>query len=313
LARVGVIIPVYNVEQYLSESIESILNQTFSDFTLYLVNDGSTDGSEAIIKSYQSKDSRVVYLNKEINSGVSETMNLGLKHCTEPYIARMDSDDISMLSRLEEQVHFLDNNPDIDVVGSHMELFGEEIGVVEQRFPTQHEEICLGLFFSGIFPNAPTMFRRHLYDSGNFVFNNNHMFAEDYDLWYRLKDKARYALIDKVLYRYRRDHLNTIGFSLTEQELTLHTFDFKYGLIAIESKSIEAYYHYLNRVKVYMIDNNYISDKGLIQKFIREKWSKSFFTLADQRKVGLVLKYWRLSRGVKFRELRYFLSKLLRK
>ena len=107
--------PVYNTkEEYLREAIESILNQTFTDFEFIIVNDGSTNNAEDVILSY--KDERIVYIKQE-NQGVSIASNNGWNKAKGEYIARMDSDDVSFPDRLEKQIQFLEDNPEYSLVG----------------------------------------------------------------------------------------------------------------------------------------------------------------------------------------------------
>ncbi len=130
--KISVVMPVYNEEDFLKESIESILNQTFKDFELIIVNDCSTDNSDKIIESYFD-DPRVVRINNEENIGVFNSRNRALKFARGKYIALLDSDDISMLDRLKLQFNYLENNPHIFLVGSSA-LYINEDGKEISRF-----------------------------------------------------------------------------------------------------------------------------------------------------------------------------------
>ena len=123
MPRVSVILPAYNAEAYLKEAIDSILNQTFPDFQLIVINDCSTDGTEEIIRQYA--DPRLVPVKNEKNLGIAATLNRGLSLAQGDYIARMDADDISLPHRLERQVAYLDAHPDIAVLGTNVETFDE--------------------------------------------------------------------------------------------------------------------------------------------------------------------------------------------
>ncbi|MDD2913253.1 MAG: glycosyltransferase family 2 protein, partial [Candidatus Pacebacteria bacterium] len=110
--KISIIMPVYNVETFLSEAIESVLNQTFYDFEFVIINDGSTDNSLEIIKNYEKKDSRIVLLDNKENLGITKSLNIGLNKARGEYIARMDGDDISEKERIEIQYDFLKKNRD---------------------------------------------------------------------------------------------------------------------------------------------------------------------------------------------------------
>ena len=121
--KITVLMPVYNGEKYLKESIESILKQTFRDFEFLIINDTSTDESEKIIRSF--KDSRIKLIKNEKNIGLTKSLNKGLDLAKGEYMARMDADDISLPKRLEIQVAFMDKNPKIGVIGAWAKVIGE--------------------------------------------------------------------------------------------------------------------------------------------------------------------------------------------
>ena len=127
---VSVVMPVYNGSKYLKEAIDSILNQTFTNFELIIINDGSTDNSEDIIFSYQ--DRRIYYLKNEHNKGICITLNRGLDNARGKYIARMDCDDISMPQRLAKQVNYLERHRDVGALGTDIITFGK--GHTDQYF-----------------------------------------------------------------------------------------------------------------------------------------------------------------------------------
>src|SRR5437867_12013172 len=116
MARVSVLISTYNGEHYLGQAVRSILNQTLSDFELIIVNDGSKDSSESVIKSFP--DPRIVYICNSQNQGIAVAQNKGLSVARGEYVALQDHDDISLLDRLRLQVNYLDSHPDIAMVGS---------------------------------------------------------------------------------------------------------------------------------------------------------------------------------------------------
>ena len=123
--KVSVILPVFNAEKTLKTAIDSILEQTYKNFELIIINDGSNDLSEAIIKEY--KDHRLKYFINEVNKGLIYTLNKAVSLCKGEYIARMDSDDISAKNRLETQVRYLTLHPDILAVGTARSIFGENV------------------------------------------------------------------------------------------------------------------------------------------------------------------------------------------
>ncbi|HGF9542707.1 TPA: glycosyltransferase family 2 protein, partial [Acinetobacter baumannii] len=128
---VSVVLPAYNAELYLKEAIDSVLSQTFTDFELIILNDGSIDRTEEIILSYN--DSRIVYVKNEKNLGLIGTLNKGINLAKGKYIARMDADDICLPERFKKQVDFLEKNNEIDLIGTNaikINNNGDRIGVI---------------------------------------------------------------------------------------------------------------------------------------------------------------------------------------
>src|SRR5688500_9607984 len=119
---ISVVLPVYNSENYIKEAIDSILNQTFKDFELIIINDGSVDRSAEVIQAI--KDSRIVYVDQQ-NSGLAATLNRGIQMARGKYIARQDNDDISIPERLDMQVNFMENNPGVALLGTCAEIIDE--------------------------------------------------------------------------------------------------------------------------------------------------------------------------------------------
>ena len=111
--KISVVMPVLNGEKYLAEAIESILNQTFQDFEFIIVDDGSTDQTPEILRSYANKDSRIQIVTNPINRGIGYSRNRGIALSRGEYIANMDADDLCLPERFEKQVRFLDSHPDI--------------------------------------------------------------------------------------------------------------------------------------------------------------------------------------------------------
>src|SRR5712664_125090 len=122
---VTVLMPVYNAQSYLSIAIESVLTQSFRHFELLIVDDGSNDGSSDILQRYEMEDPRIRVFRKN-NSGISETLNLGLSKAHGDFIARLDADDLMYPNRLQVQFEFLRNNPSVAFCGSFFEFIDDQ-------------------------------------------------------------------------------------------------------------------------------------------------------------------------------------------
>lgn len=178
---VTVLMPVYNCELYIKEAIDSILSQTFSDFELLIIDDASADRTVSIIKSYI--DSRIKLIEKPLNTGLINSLNLGLQMAKGIYIARMDGDDISLPNRFAKQVAFLDANQDITVCGSCYTVIGTDTTI---QLPEHHDDIKLAFLKGNCMAHSSIMMRKPLPGEIPLKYDLSRETAEDYDLWVRL-------------------------------------------------------------------------------------------------------------------------------
>lgn len=191
--------PVYNAEAFVGEAIESILAQTFTDFELVVLNDGSTDSTSSIVSSYT--DPRIIHHQNKHNVGIANNLNIGLKMANGEYIARFDGDDISMPDRLQIQVTFLDNHPEIGLCSAAMQLIGNE-SAVWTRDPHPEDVKITTLFYSPVL-HASSMFRKELFLVNDLLYRQEAFPAEDYELWTRAIQVCRMVNLPQVLYCYR--------------------------------------------------------------------------------------------------------------
>jgi len=205
--QVSVILPVYNGEEYISESIDSILTQTFQNFELILIDDGSTDKTSEILNSYKYRDNRISLISRD-NRGLIYSLNEGIDKSSGRYIARMDADDISHKDRLNNQFEFMEENKDIGVLGSDIQIINHqgELGKV-YHFPEQHQLIIWAMLFLCPIAHPTVMMRRHLViNAGKYSENAKH--AEDYELWHRLYRVTKFANLPHVLLMLRKHSSN---------------------------------------------------------------------------------------------------------
>ena len=198
--KVTVIMPVYYGEKYLREAIDSILNQTFDDFELLIINDGSKDNSAKIVNSYS--DSRIRFLENSVNLGLAGTRNRGIKESQGKYIALLDCDDISLPTRLEKQVNVLENDHSIGLCGTWVKTFGGR-STSEWRYPINPDYLRCRMIFDNPFTTSSVMVRRRLLLSLDKYFNLEFPPAEDYELWERLSKVSRVSNIPEILTLYR--------------------------------------------------------------------------------------------------------------
>lgn len=200
MPAISVLMPVFNTASYLRDSIESILNQTFGDFEFLIINDGSTDQSEDIILGYS--DPRIKYIRNKSNMGLVYCLNHGLGLAEGHYIARMDSDDISLPHRFRLQFDYMERHPSVIVCGSAAEKFGEIHQV--DKF-TKDFLLCL---LTSQFTHPCVFIRSQFLKSNGLRYDEESVHFEDYKLWveiYKLHNyqSACFYNLPEVLLRYR--------------------------------------------------------------------------------------------------------------
>ncbi len=201
MAKLSVVMPVYNGEKYLKEAVYSILNQTFKDFELIVVNDGSIDQTAEILKSF--KDKRLVVVENSTNIGIARSLNKGLEIARGEYIARCDADDINAPERFEKQVRFLEENKEHVLVGSNCILIDEEtreIGTL--KTPETDRQIRTMIIVRNPVIHSSVMYRARLVKKTKgyrSLFNG----AEDYDLWFRLLRYGKFHSLQENLIKRR--------------------------------------------------------------------------------------------------------------
>jgi glycosyltransferase involved in cell wall biosynthesis len=176
--EISVLITVYNGERFLRETILSVLSQTFKNFELIIVNDGSTDKTEKIIKEFMKKDKRIVYLKNPINKGydnLHNIINMGLEIAKGKYIARLDADDVCYPERLNVQKNYLDKNKDIFLIGSSADIIeanGSKIGEIK-KMPWPSFVLKYRIGFSNPLVHSSIMFRN---ENFKYIHRNEHVF-----------------------------------------------------------------------------------------------------------------------------------------
>jgi len=203
--RVSIVMSVYNSAKFLKKSILSVLNQTYKEFELIIINDGSTDSSVDIIKQF--KDERIKLYENSQNKGLIYSLNKGISLSTGTYIARFDADDICSPDRILEQVNYLENNRDISIVGSNATLFLDTLPFIRKKVKVlkTSEEIKSELLFRNKLLFHPSiMLRKSIFqESTDYRYNPDHQMCEDFGLWQLLSTKYAMNVIQKPLLKYR--------------------------------------------------------------------------------------------------------------
>jgi glycosyltransferase involved in cell wall biosynthesis len=202
--KVSVLMPVYNAEAFLQEAIDSILHQTFTDFEFIIINDGSIDSSEMIICSYD--DPRIKYIKNEKNIGLVESLNKGIALARGEYIARMDADDISLPKRLQKQVKFMDEHPEVGVCGTAYRYFGERDLITYP--PQEYSKAYTRLAWGPSLGHPTCIIRKATLDQYHLRYETEYECAEDYALWIKLSQYRYITSLPEILLLYRWHSVN---------------------------------------------------------------------------------------------------------
>lgn len=212
---VSIIMPVYNSERFLRSALDSLLRQTYNNFELIVVNDGSKDGSAAIIDEYAARDNRIKAFHKN-NSGVVDTANFAASHATGEFIMRTDSDDVSFDNKLMDLVNCALNNPSAILVTGNIEVVDEnEEYLYKHVIPPLNDEIKRAMYIYNPIANGATMIKRSAFEE---VGRYSNVFAEDFDLWVKLFNMGEFVATDTTLYRWR---INPDGLTMSNNKKSI--------------------------------------------------------------------------------------------
>lgn len=202
---VSVILPMFNSESFVEQSIQSIVNQSYENLECIVVDDGSSDRSWEIAESFQKKDSRIHLIHLEKNHGVAAASNIALQSASGKYIARMDADDISLKNRFLLQVNFMETHPDVGLLGGRVQYMSET-GDLQGTPPIFQGDLSIRwqILFENPFFNPTVMFRKSIIDQGNLQYDTSAIYGEeDYDFLSRLLTLTKGENLSEILLNYR--------------------------------------------------------------------------------------------------------------
>lgn len=220
---VSVVMPVKNVEKYIDESLQSIINQTYKNIEIVIIDDHSQDETYNIIKNYQKIDKRIKIFRNSSTKYISHSLNTGIKHSKGKYIIRMDGDDYSYPNRIATQVKFMEKNPKIGVSGGSIDVCNEKLNILFTKcYPLNDHDIRKKIFYMSPFAHPATIWRSNMLKQTKGY--NIHLFgAEDYDLYFRIGKMCNMANIDNILIKYRlSNHSFSYRKHIRQESLTLY-------------------------------------------------------------------------------------------
>lgn len=203
---VSVIMAAYNEERLIERAIQSIINQSYADWELIVVDDGSSDCTVDIIESFARKDDRIALFKNNINKGLAESLNIGIELSKGKYIARMDADDESLPKRFEMQLKFMGENPDIDVLGTGATYIDSDNNTLGKMImPESNYDIKQEIMKTSPFIHPSIMMKKEFINEIG-MYNKDIKRAEDYDLWFRAKHFAKFHNLSEIHLRYLVTH-----------------------------------------------------------------------------------------------------------
>jgi len=287
--KVSVVIPVHNGEKYLAQAIESVLAQTFRDFELLIVDDGSTDGTAAIIRSYTERDSRVRALTQE-NRGVAAAGNRGLQEARHEWVARLDADDVFLPEKLERQVAFLRRNPDAKIVGTlacFINHAGRPLGLVGTEGPYTPAEYyrLIGENRPIYFVNSSTLMHREtILSIGGY--REPFAPAEDVDLWIRMMEQGHLMLkVPEPLLLYRL-HGGSLTMTQNARQRLLHRWAIACGEARVKGLMEPSYSEFVAGEKL----RPAVERARIFRRETGERlYQRAALYYAEQRPLGMIL------------------------
>jgi glycosyltransferase involved in cell wall biosynthesis len=288
---VSIVLPVYNGEKYLTESLDSVLSQTYQNWELVIINDGSTDGTENLILNYQDK--RIKYLKNDGNKGIIFSLNRGIQESKGVYIARLDADDIALPFRIEKQVEFLSDNLDYVLCGSYFQTIDSKGKLLKTvTFPSNNRDAQSYLLLHNCFCHSAIMMRSHI--AKELKYDEKFQVCEDYDLWYRISrvGKILNLPVVAILYRVHDSNMSTrkseimfahvnkinkrilddLGIKYSETELDAHSNALCYNASFFRNPdTIDILENWIMKLYSYLKKNGNYND-SLCYKILIEKW-----------------------------------------
>ena len=264
MARITILMPVYNGERFLKETVDNVLCQTYTDFSFLIINDGSTDRTEEIILSYD--DLRIIYCRNEKNLGLVMTLNKGIEMIETEFLARMDADDLWEPTKLAKQITLLDEKPDVGICGTFIRKFGAING--DFIFPIDNEHLKVGFMFYCTMSHPSVVYRTSFLKESELRYSADFYPAEDYKMWIDALQLTQIYNIPEILVYYRQHEeqitqdsnslqrkktdlvrqeiLERIAPDFTAEEKEFHVYKFTKGKV----NSIKDYKEFVNWSKV---------------------------------------------------------------
>jgi len=251
--KVSVLMPAYNAEKYISEAIESILNQTFSDFEFIIIDDCSSDKTWEIIQEYVKKDKRIVAINNKENLGIAGNRNKLKKLAKGEYIMWQDADDISMEDRMQRQVEVLDKDSSIGIVGGYLQFFDNTGDLNIRKYDSKDGILRRNIFRYSPVAQPASMIRKKFLDQiGDY--DLNYPPAEDLDMSFRIGKNYKFSNVQKIVLKYRETYTSATFKYLKNMELFTISIRLRYSnLKEYNMRLSDHIYNILQYISIFII------------------------------------------------------------
>jgi glycosyltransferase involved in cell wall biosynthesis len=295
--KISVIIPARNVEKYIADCLESILQQTYPVYEIIIIHDASTDSTLEILKTYKKLYSHLILIENTTQKGIAYCRNIGIKTATGDIIAFADADDIALSMRFEMQVNYLKNNPQIGVLGCWVDFFSDNdvSNIIKYYYPVcEDEAIKAHLLFHNVLVNTSLVIRKNVFDKVKIWHIEDFTLLSDYELFTRLIPVTNMQNIPQVLQKARehthrstnkqsnvpfmkyifKNNLQKIHLTPTETELQLH-----YDLTRPSERNDLAYLQEVNvwLTKIYHANAQYKAfPERALNNYLKELWLRHF-------------------------------------
>lgn len=221
--KISVLLATYNDEKYIKEAIDSVLNQTYRDFELIIIDDGSSDSTADIISGYN--DQRIIFIKNERNMGLPYSLNRGMEIAKGEYIARMDGDDICFPQRFKKQLEYMEQHPEITICGTNrLDFVGRGKNRGKRYFPEESEALKAILLFGNPIAHSSWFIRKDDLEKYHFKYNEEFRYSQDYELIYRVLKKCKIACVQAILLKYRVKEIINSDRRHKDKEYTIRIF-----------------------------------------------------------------------------------------
>lgn len=294
--------PVYNAERYLKEAVDSILEQTYENFELIAINDGSKDSSGAILDTYAKSDKRVVVVHQK-NRGIVATLNRGIELARGEFIARMDSDDVSFPRRFELQVEVLDKDPAVVLVAGGFEVIDEEGEFLYREvLPAHDADLKRRMLLRNPLAHGSVMLRKSALDKIG-VYTDEFGPTEDFELWSRMSSTGKFAALEQAIFKWR---VNRAGITSNNGHLQIKIMKQHTGKLwksnfptvlnskQLRAKSRDYFMNYKKRgidMKTIILNDNIEVAAALIRRGHRIEGMHQFLAVATANRTGAKMAY----------------------